>query len=77
MLGLVCARVLFFTLSGVRFASNQMQFASDLGSGFGSEDPFQLQMDSSGARSQITLEPIYGAEPAFSEVVTIFGRNFK
>jgi len=48
-----------------------MQFASDLASDLRSEAPFHSQTDSSEARSQITSEPINGAEPVFLETTTI------
>jgi len=47
----------FFTPSGVRSASNRMQFASDLLFDLVYEDHFWLKTDRSGVRSRIILEP--------------------
>jgi len=44
-----------------------MQFASDLMSKLGSENPFSLQMDSLDTRFQITLGPIDDAILMFPE----------
>jgi len=52
---------------GRRPASDRTQLASDLASDIGSEDPFSPQTDASDLRSQITLEPINGADPGLSE----------
>lgn len=57
----------FFTPSGLRSASEWIQFASDLASDHESEDPFPLRTDLSGAQSWITLEQINGAEHVFLE----------